>query len=147
MTAEFPLAVHALVYLHHTQRFVSSSELADNICTNPARVRKVLARLHHAGLVEAREGRSSGYCTIPQSAGITLAQVLAVLQEQAVGISWRSGDVDRSCLVCSGMADVMDDVYAQLNRRCNDELACITIGQITDRLFAGQPAAAPAAKT
>ena len=34
MTAEFPLAVHALVYLLHTNRVTSSQELADNICTN-----------------------------------------------------------------------------------------------------------------
>ena len=39
MTAEFALAVHGLVYLYHRGEMVTSEELAQNICTNPARVR------------------------------------------------------------------------------------------------------------
>lgn len=35
---------------------VSSEVLAENICTNPARVRKVMAQLKRAGLVETHEG-------------------------------------------------------------------------------------------
>lgn len=66
MTAEFPVAVHALVYLLHTGRLTSSGELADNICTNPARVRKVMAKLHQAGLVDATKGKGSGYLTRPE---------------------------------------------------------------------------------
>ena len=51
MNSAFCLAVHALVYLHHRGELVSSEELARNICTNPARVRKVMAGLKKAGLV------------------------------------------------------------------------------------------------
>ena len=43
MTAEFSLAVHGLVYLyHHTGQTISSDALAQNICTNPARVSQFL---------------------------------------------------------------------------------------------------------
>ena len=45
MTSEFAIAVHALVYLNHKGETVSSEALAENICTNPARVRKVMAKL------------------------------------------------------------------------------------------------------
>ena len=60
MTAEFTVAVHALVYLHHKNTVLSSEELAQNVCTNPARIRKVMAKLKKAGLVLAREGRVQG---------------------------------------------------------------------------------------
>ena len=61
MTSEFGIAVHALVYLNHKAKTLSSDELADNICTNPARVRKVMAKLKKAGLVTTKEGTDGGY--------------------------------------------------------------------------------------
>ena len=61
MTSEFGIAVHAMVFLHHKGDMVSSEVLAENICTNPARVRKVMAQLKRAGLVETHEGAVGGY--------------------------------------------------------------------------------------
>ena len=84
MTAEFPTAVHALVYLHHKGAVVPSAELADNICTNPARVRKIMAALCRAGLAFATEGRASGYHTGPEAGAVTLRQVADALGEVPV---------------------------------------------------------------
>ena len=39
--SSFNLAVHALVCLSHSGRSLSSEALAENICTNPTRVRRV----------------------------------------------------------------------------------------------------------
>ena len=41
MDSSFNLAVHALVCLSHSGRSLSSEALAENICTNPTRVRRV----------------------------------------------------------------------------------------------------------
>lgn len=61
MTSEFGMAVHALTFLNHKGEIVSSEALAKNICTNPARVRKVMAKLKKAGLVDTKEGLEGGY--------------------------------------------------------------------------------------
>ena len=53
--------MHALVYLNHKADIVSSEALAKNICTNAARVRKVMAPLKRAGFVTTREGNVGGY--------------------------------------------------------------------------------------
>ena len=45
MTSEFAIGVHALVYLGHKKEIISSEALSDNICANPARIRKVMAKL------------------------------------------------------------------------------------------------------
>ena len=58
MDSSFNLAVHALVCLSHSGRSLSSEALAENICTNPTRVRRVLAGLKKAGMVETREAVS-----------------------------------------------------------------------------------------
>lgn len=135
MTAEFPVAVHALVYLLHKNVMLSSGELAENICTNPARVRKIMAKLHRAGLVQAQKGQGSGYLTLPDGGDIPLSAVLRALEEEPVSVSWRSGDVDKDCLVSSGMAAVMDGVYARMNAAGMRELESITIGSINDTIF------------
>ena len=54
MDSSFNLAVHALVCLSHSGRSLSSEALSENICTNPTRVRRVLAGLKKAGMVETR---------------------------------------------------------------------------------------------
>ena len=60
MNSDFIVAVHALVYLNHKADIVSSEALAKNICTNAARVRKVMAPLKRAGFVTTREGNVGG---------------------------------------------------------------------------------------
>ena len=45
LDGSFNLAVHALVCLSHRGFFLSSETLAENICTNPARVRRVMVGL------------------------------------------------------------------------------------------------------
>ena len=52
MNSDFVVAVHAMVFLHHKAETVSSEMLAENICTNPVRIRRVMARLKKAGLVK-----------------------------------------------------------------------------------------------
>ena len=77
MKSDFSVAVHALVYLSVKGCTLSSDALADNICTNAARVRKVMARLKKAGLVGAREGSEGGFCPQVPPAELTLDRVAA----------------------------------------------------------------------
>lgn len=134
MTAEFALAIHGLVYLYHRGKMVTSEELAQNICTNPARVRKVMAKLHKAGLINASEGKGSGYLISDNGGSISLLQVLHALSEMPVNQKWRSGEINRPCQISSGMAEVMDEVYSEMNRCCCDYLATRTISDIDGRL-------------
>ena len=138
MTGEFSVAVHALVYLCHTGRTTTSAELADNICANPARVRKVMSLLVKAGLAASTEGRSSGYAACSSCRNTTLLQVLDALGDRAVESAWRTGDMDRECLISSGMGGYMDGLCEKLNNVCRERLGGITIGMIADELLGGK---------
>ena len=72
MDSSFNLAVHALICLSHSGRSLSSEALAENICTNPTRVRRVLAGLKKAGMVETREGLDGGYRLTADPATLSL---------------------------------------------------------------------------
>jgi len=134
LNGEFSVAVHALVILDRRSGVVTSDELAGNICTNPARVRKVMARLVRAGLAESSEGRGSGYAA-PGAGAVTLLQVLDAVGARAVDVAWRTGDMDRDCLISSGMGGAMDALCEELNALCRERLSGITIERVGDRLL------------
>ena len=135
MDGSFNLAIHALVCLSHSGRSLSSETLAENICTNPARVRRVMAGLKKAGMVETREGQDGGYRLCADPAGLSLRQVAEAVETRFVDCAWRSGDIDRECVICSGMAGVMDALYRQMNEKCAAYLERIAIADIEKLLF------------
>ena len=135
MDSSFNLAVHALVCLSHSGRSLSSEALAENICTNPTRVRRVLAGLKKAGMVETREGLDGGYRLTADPATLSLQQVAEAVNTRFVDCAWHSGDIDRDCAICSGMAGVMDALYRSMNEECTAYLSHITITDIETQLF------------
>lgn len=135
MTSEFAIAVHALVFMKHRQCCVSSEKIAENVCTNPARVRKVLAKLKKAALIETKEGIDGGCYFLERPAAVTLDRVCSAVGELPITVSKRTGDPNMDCLIASGMAGVMDGIYGEMNRHCMEYLAGITLADIDDRLF------------
>lgn len=138
MNGDFAVAVHALVFLYHRQETLSSDTLAWNICTNPVRVRKVMAKLRKAGLADAREGKiDGGYKSLVSGGDIRLSQVLHAIEEKCVTPSWRPGGDEADCLISSGMAGALDEIYDILNENCVKQLDAITIADVSKRIFSG----------
>ena len=135
MNSDFMVAVHALVYLNHKADTVSSEALAENICTNAARVRKVMVPLKRAGLVSTREGSVGGYRFAADAAEVSLRTVADALGVRFVESTWHSGSHDMDCLMACGMADVMDGIFADLNKRCFEELDRTSVADIDARIF------------
>lgn len=135
MTSEFTIAVHALVFLNHKAQVYSSEGLADNVCTNAARIRKVMAKLKKADLVKTKEGVDGGYLFHRDSREITLSMVAEALETPFVTVSWKSGDPHMSCMIASGMAGVMDELYSDLDRCCRERLSHVTIADLDHRIF------------
>jgi Rrf2 family protein len=130
MTGEFAVAVHALVYLHKRNEALDSEALSVSICTNPARVRKVMARLRRAGLVEARIGAEGGYRFQLDPSKVTLRQVAEALSVSPIAACWRPGDPKVDCPVCSGMAAALDRVYDDLNWTCLERLSQVSLSDM-----------------
>ncbi len=135
MNSEFAVAVHAMVYLNHMQEVVSSEHLAENICTNPARVRKVMSKLTKAGLVDTKKGVVGGYRITVPATDITLSEIAKAMQATYVECNWKSGDTDMDCLVASGMAGIMDEIYERLNYICGKEMDGITVDMLDKKIF------------
>ena len=135
MNSDFVVAVHALVFLRHKQDLRSSLDIAENVCTNPVRVRRVMSALCKAGLAESRRGQQNSGYSYEKDKRITLSQVADAFSEALVEVGWRSGESGANCPICAGMASYTDDLYAEMNRRCRDYLQTITIEDVEHELF------------
>lgn len=135
MTGEFAIGVHALVFLNHKNTIVSSEILAQNVCTNPTRIRKILSKLKKAGFVKTKEGIDGGYYFCADASKITLCNVADALDVSFVSSSWKSGSIDMDCLIASSMAGILDDIYDDLDKKCREELNSITIIDLDKRIF------------
>src|SRR5258708_11242831 len=71
----FPVAVQALVVLAETDGSCSSSAMAQGLKAHAVYLRRVLAQLVSAHLIQAREGRDGGYRLARPADDITLAEV------------------------------------------------------------------------
>lgn len=135
MTSEFAIAVHAVVCLNHRKQVTSSEVLAKNICTSPTRVRRVLARLKKAGLVETKEGIEGGYHFTEDPGRVNLRMLADALEVSFVSSSWKSGSQDMDCMIASGMGSLLDELYSMLDENCRQQLEQITIADLEDRIF------------
>lgn len=134
MNGLFCVAVHALIYLDKRNCMLSSEELADNICTNPARVRRVMSKLKKAGLVTTKTGNEGGYRLLRKAGEITLKEIADALEVRFVELAWHSGGTDLPCMVASGMAGVMDGLFDDLDRRCRARLSQLTLADLEEEL-------------
>lgn len=138
MNGEFIVAVHALVYLRHRKECLSSRELAENICTNPVCVRRVMAKLEKAGLAEVRRGGSGGgYCASAERR-VTLREIADALGVRFAETDWRSGSPEKNCCIASGMAGFMDDLFASMDEACRSRLETITTEDVEKELIRRQ---------
>lgn len=135
MTSEFAIAVHTLVYLNHKADCMSSGMIAENVCCNPARIRKILAKLKKKDLIRTREGADGGCMFFKDPQEVNLRMICEAVEELPVHVSKSTGSLDMDCQIASGMAGVMEDIYGILNRRVYQELEKITVADIDAKIF------------
>ncbi|RUS49141.1 Rrf2 family transcriptional regulator [Cohnella sp. AR92] len=129
MNSEFIIAVHSLVLLaHRADGMASSEEIAANVCTHPARVRKVLGCLRKLGYVSTREGSGGGYRLTCDPMEVTLADVYRAMSAGSLTPNWCSGDPQMDCMVGSNMQDVMNSVFCGAEKQLEGYFSDITIG-------------------
>ncbi len=141
MNSEFVIAVHSLVLLaYRPEGMATSDEIAANVCTHPARVRKVMGCLRKNGYVDTREGFGGGYKLCRNPDDVTLADVYRSLAAGFLAPGWCSGNPEMDCVVGSNMGEVMNDVFCGADRQLEAYFDRITIGSMLSRVKAMQQA-------
>lgn len=78
----FGYGLQALILLAMDREQVSSAEMAGKISCEPTALRKILARLTEAGIIEVKHGRGGGYRLAKPPSSITLAEVYRSVHEE-----------------------------------------------------------------
>ena len=135
MNSDYNVAVHALVFLQHKKEPLNSKELADNICTNASRVRRVMAKLVGSGIISTKEGsKEGGFALALPADKIDLAKVAKTLNVDFVETKWESGDPHKECVIASGMGALLEDIYQRMDQECYRYLKNITIADLENKL-------------
>jgi Rrf2 family transcriptional regulator, repressor of oqxAB len=125
----FHIAVQALVVLAGSPEVeCSSATIAQDLKAHAAFLRRVLAQLVRAQIVEAREGRDGGYRLARPPDRIVLVDVY-----QAVKLSAPPEDAVPSSGLNPDVAAALDEIGAEAEHRLLEVLSQYTIASVMER--------------
>jgi Rrf2 family protein len=114
------MAVHLLAAMATKGERVSSVELAKTMGTNPVVVRRLLADLQRAGLVENRKGTRGGSELARPSRQITLDQVYRAVDEYDV--FHMPTPADKKCPTVCKAQEILGDILERTETAMEKEL-------------------------
>ena len=124
----FPIAVQALVVLAETDGPCSSSTMAQDLKAHAVYLRRVLAQLVRANLIQAREGREGGYRLARSAEHITLAEVYqAVIVTDPAEHTAGTG-------VNARVQTVLDEIGAEAEHYLLELLSHHTLASVLERV-------------
>jgi Rrf2 family protein len=129
----FSTAVHVLLLLAHSkadsaERAAPSSVLAGSIGANPVVVRRVLASLAEAGLIQTRAGSSGGAWLARPAAKIRVSEIYAAMEE-APAIGFRKKG-NAACPVGNAAPGVICGLIQGMEKSVKTELSKLTLAQL-----------------
>lgn len=143
MNLRLTIAAHILGMIafvdREFRRPVTSEELAESIGTNPVIVRRILAQLKRAGLIDSRRGAGGGSVLARDPREITLRQAYEAVAEEDEGfIGRRAQEPDGGCRVAPVITEYLDDVFGEAEEALKHRLAAVSVDEmsraIVDRL-------------
>ena len=134
LSSRFAIAIHALcVLVKLADRDVPSSLIATSINTNPVVVRRILASLKAAGIVQTREGAEGGYrlACCPRQLG--LDRVFAAVEPGPLFTS-HSAPPNPDCPIGARIAPVLAGLFAESQQALARELAAHSLAEFAATL-------------
>lgn len=112
--------LHGLLHMAGQVEPMTSDTLAQCLHTNPVVVRRTMASLRQAGIVQSSRGHGGGWSLARPLSAISLRDVYAALQESVIvkvdigaPVGAPSGEAQAQCLVERAVARVLADVYRE----------------------------------
>ena len=129
---QFALALHTLIVLARTPGSSTSNTLAGRVNTHSSCVRRMLATLGQAGLVEAMEGREGGYRLAVAADRITLKDVYCAVASEPLLPTNRSRT--SQCPISAAVGPALSAIVADAEARFQDELQRRTLADLADSI-------------
>lgn len=133
MNSRFSIAVHILTLLASVAEGerITSEMIAGSVGTNPVVIRRQLAMLREANLVESRGARGGGWNLTRPADKITLHEVRAALGDEA-RLKMHRNDPSPLCEIGQHVRSALALVYADADAAIDRSLDGWTIRQVLD---------------
>ena len=131
--SRFAVAVHALsVIAYHADERHSSREIAGSISTNPVVIRRLLAQLARAGIVESTHGAKGGFKLARPAARVTLHEIYQAVEEGALfAVREKSNE---KCPVACRMKSILNGVFERVEAKVLPELKRTTLADVVEQI-------------
>ena len=127
MDTKFSVAVHVLILISEAPTPVSSEQMAESVGTNASYIRKILALLKKAEIVDGRRG-ISGYSLTAAPEQLTLLQIYqAVMEEPKIHLLDIHQNPNDQCVVGRRIRPVLTDMFADIEQAFARSLADKTL--------------------
>jgi len=131
--SRFAVAVHALALLAlQDESPRSSREIADSVATNPVVIRRLLAQLTRAGIVESSHGAKGGFRMSRPAGKVTLYDVYRAVEEG--GFFALPEKKNEKCPVACRMKEILDGVFARVESKVVPEMKRETLADVVRRI-------------
>lgn len=136
MDTKFSTAIHMLILISESQAPMSSEQIAQSVGTNASYIRKVAARLSHAGIIQGRRG-VSGFALALSPERIALLDVYrAVEQTQTVHVFDIHQNPNDECIVGRNIRPVLTGMFRHAEQVVERELANATLADCMSQMRA-----------
>lgn len=127
MDTKFSVAVHVLILISEAPTPVNSEQMAESVGTNASYIRKILALLKKAEIVDGRRG-ISGYSLTAAPEQLTLLQIYqAVMEEPKIHLLDIHQNPNDQCVVGRRIRPVLTDMFADIEQAFARSLADKTL--------------------
>jgi Rrf2 family protein len=130
VNTQFAIAVHIMAGLgYQAGRSMNSGHLAASVNTSPSFVRRVLAKLSRAGLVETTTGKSGACRLARDTRDISLLDIYRAV-DAPKAFSIHSYSEQKTCAVSCHIKGALEGALKKTQGAMEDSLAGISLGRI-----------------
>lgn len=127
MDTKFSVAVHVLILISESPTAINSNQMAESVGTNASYIRKILALLKKAGIVDGHRG-ISGYSLMIAPKQLTMLQIYqAVMEEPKIHLLDIHQNPNDRCIVGHYIKPVLTDMFADIEDGFARSLAGTTL--------------------
>ena len=132
MDTKFSVAVHVLILISESPNPMNSDQMAGSVGTNASYIRKILALLKRAGIIDGHRG-ISGYSMVVAPERLTLLQIYqAVTEDPKTHLFDIHQNPSDQCIVGRHIRPVLTDMFTDMEEAFSRTLAGKTLAECTE---------------
>lgn len=121
------------VLAYHKGELMTSDVLAKGIRTNPTVVRRLVAKMVEAGLLDSFKGKSGGVKLTKSAKDISLKDIYKAVSGKQL-IQTHDNEPLKACAVSCSMSELLEDVMEGLECQSMKYLSSITLNDLAQKV-------------